>query len=491
LKKILFVSSEVFPLMKTGGLGDISSSLPGALQNLGQDVRILTPAYADTLTALSHTREISIFQAGTELRLVESMLPDTSVPIWLLVHPDFSGRPGNPYLAPDGSPWADNAERFAFLCRAAVDIAMDRVGLAWKPDVVHCNDWQTGLIPPLLAEEPSRPATVFTIHNMAYQGLFPYEVFVRLGLPRWLWSPEHLEFYEQMSFIKGGLVFADRINTVSPTYAEEIQTDEFGCGLQGLLRRRRNDLRGILNGIDDSHWNPASDSLIPSNYDVTSLERKAPNKAALRRELGLNEAPERALAVLVGRLVQQKGIDLIVDAIPELIEAGVQIGILGTGDPTYEQKLSQAVKRYPGQVGIRIGYDESLAHLTEAGADLFLMPSRFEPCGLNQMYSQRYGTVPIVRRVGGLADTVEDANPTNLTLGRASGIVFLEPSPSALVQAVQRALVIFRQPTAWTKLQCTGMCKDFSWRQSARQYVELYHAAIHSCQRTRGVAGGA
>ncbi|MBM4201985.1 MAG: glycogen synthase GlgA, partial [Gammaproteobacteria bacterium] len=365
----------------------------------------------------------------------------------------------------------------------------DRVGLGWKPDLVHCNDWQTGLIPPLLADEPARPATIFTVHNMAYQGVFPHEVFVRLGLPRWLWSPDALEFYDQMSFIKGGLVFSDRINTVSPTYAEEIQTDEFGCGLQGLLRKRRNDLRGILNGIDDAHWNPASDPLIEARYDVTSLEQKAVNKAALRRELGLHDSPDRALAVLVGRLVQQKGIDLVVDAIPELIEAGVQIGVLGTGDPVYEQRLVQAVKRYPGQVGVRIGYDEALAHRAEAGADLFLMPSRFEPCGLNQMYSQRYGTVPVVRRVGGLADTVEDANPTNLTLGRASGILFHEPSPAALVQAVQRALVIYRQPAAWQKLQTTGMCKDFSWRQSARQYVELYHAAIHSCQQARERAG--
>ena len=489
MKKILFVSSEVFPLMKTGGLGDISSSLPGALHALGQDVRVLTPAYGDTLTALAHTREITIVQAGTELRLVEGTIPETSVPVWLLVHPDFSERPGNPYLAPDGSPWLDNAERFAFLCRAAVDIAMDRVGLGWKPDVVHCNDWQTGLIPPLLADEPARPATVFTVHNMAYQGLFPHEVFVRLGLPRWLWSPDALEFYEQMSFIKGGLVFSDRINTVSPTYAEEIQTDEFGCGLQGLLRKRRNDLRGILNGIDDGHWNPASDPLIEARFDVTSLDQKGLNKTALRREFALHDAPDRALAVLVGRLVQQKGIDLVVEAIPDLIEAGVQLAVLGTGDPIYEQRLLQAVRRYPGQIGVRIGYDEALAHRVEAGADLFLMPSRFEPCGLNQMYSQRYGTVPVVRRVGGLADTVEDANPTNLTLGRASGILFHEPTPAALVKAVQRALVIYCQPAAWRKLQCTGMCKDFSWRQSARQYLELYGAAALSCQQGKESAG--
>lgn len=485
MKKILFVSSEVFPLMKTGGLGDISSSLPAALQSFGQEVRVLTPAYADALATLGKVREISITQAGSRLHLVETESPETAVPIWLLVHPDFSDRPGNPYLAPDGRPWYDNAERFAFLARAAVDIAMDRVGLNWRPDVVHCNDWQTGLIPPLLGDERARPATVFTVHNMAYQGVFPYDVFKKLALPARFWSPEALEFYNQMSFIKGGLVFADRINTVSPTYAEEIQTDEFGCGLQGLLRQRRDRLRGIINGIDDVTWNPRRDALIAAPYDETALEQKAVNKVALRRQLGLTDGAEAPVIAVVGRLVQQKGVDLIIDALPNLLEMQVQLAILGTGETLYEQKLQQAARRYPGHIGVRIGYDEGLAHLAEAGADMFLMPSRFEPCGLNQMYSQRYGTVPIVRRVGGLADTVEDANPTNLTLGRASGIVFHEPSASALTQAVQRALALYHDPTAWQRIQRTGMGKDFSWRQSARHYVDLYDLAANDCQSSR------
>lgn len=485
MKKVLFVSSEVFPLMKTGGLGDISSSLPAALHSFGQDVRVLTPAYADALATLRKVREISISQAGSRLRLVESENPETSVPIWLLVHPDFSDRPGNPYLAPDGRPWYDNAERFAFLARAAVDIALDRVGLNWRPDVVHCNDWQTGLIPPLLGPEPARPATVFTVHNMAYQGVFPYDVFKKLGLPVQLWAPDALEFYNQMSFIKGGLVFADRINTVSPTYAEEIQTEEFGCGLQGLLRERRDRLQGIINGIDDITWNPAKDPLIAATYDINSIERKAINKAALRSALALHETPETPLLTVVGRLVQQKGIDLIIDALPDLLNMPVQLAILGTGDALYEQELQQAARRHPGVIGVRISYDESFAHLAEAGADLFLMPSRFEPCGLNQMYSQRYGTVPIVRRVGGLADTVEDADPTNLALGRASGIVFDEPSASALTQAVGRALALYREAPTWERIQRTGMQKDFSWRQSARHYVDLYDLAIADCRLSR------
>jgi starch synthase len=478
VKKILFVSSEVFPLMKTGGLGDISSSLPAALKAYGQDVRVLMPAYADALATLGHVREITLSQTDSRLRLVESVNPSTNVRIWLLVHPDFSDRPGNPYLAPDGRPWYDNAERFALLAYAAVDIAMDRVGLNWHADLVHCNDWQTGLIPPLLRDEPRRPATVFTIHNMAYQGLFPYEVFKKLGLPAHFWSPAALEFYNQMSFIKGGLVFADWINTVSPTYAREIQTEEFGCGLQGLLQERQHRLLGILNGIDDVVWDPATDPHIAAAYDEATIEQKAVNKAALRRELGLHEQEHQPLIVMVGRLVQQKGIDLVIDSLPALINMPAQLAVIGSGDAVFEERLLQATQLYPGQVGVRICYDERLAHLAEAGGDMFLMPSRFEPCGLNQMYSQRYGTVPIVRRVGGLADTVQDANSSNLTAARASGIVFQEPSANSLIQALQRACALYADHATWRQLQRTGMQKDFSWHQSARHYIDLYERAI-------------
>lgn len=485
MKKVLFVSSEVFPLMKTGGLGDISSSLPAALKSYGQDVRVLMPAYADTLATLGSVREITLSQAGDRrLRLVESINAETGVTIWLLVHPDFSDRPGNPYLAPDGRPWYDNAERFALLAFAAVDIALNRVGLDWRADIVHCNDWQTGLIPPLLRDQPQRPATIFTIHNMAYQGLFPYDVFKRLALPAHFWSPEGLEFYNQLSFIKGGLVFADWINTVSPTYADEIQTEEFGCGLQGLLQQRRHRLRGILNGIDDATWNPATDLLIPARYDLSTIERKAANKTALRDALGLDDQPQQPLIAIVGRLVQQKGIDLVIDGLPALAGIPAQLAVLGTGDSLYEQKLVQAAHDNPGQIGVRIGYDEDFAHLAEAGADMFLMPSRFEPCGLNQMYSQRYGTVPIVRSVGGLADTVDDATAANLAATRASGIVFRESSSTALVQAVRRACALFAEKNTWLQIQRTGMQKDFSWRQSARHYIDLYDSAINDSAET-------
>jgi starch synthase len=479
VKKILFVSSEVFPLMKTGGLGDISGSLPAALKSYGQDVRVLMPAYADALATLGNVREITLTQANNRLRLIESVNPETGVQIWLLVHPDFSDRPGNPYLAPDGRPWYDNAERFALLAYAAVDIAMNRTGLDWRADLVHCNDWQTGLIPPLLRNQPQRPATVFTIHNMAYQGLFPYDVFKKLALPGQFWAPGALEFYNQLSFLKGGLVFADWINTVSPTYAEEIQTEEFGCGLQGLLQERRHRLRGILNGIDDATWNPAADPWIPERYDLATIERKAANKSALRQALGLEDRAERPLITIVGRLVQQKGIDLVIDSLPAFAEIPVQLAVLGTGDSLFEQKLIRAAQEYAGQIGVRIGYDENFAHLAEAGADMFLMPSRFEPCGLNQMYSQRYGTVPIVRSVGGLADTVEDANASNLAARRASGIVFRDPSSTALVQAVRRACALYADRDTWLQLQRAGMQKDFSWRQSARHYIDLYDHAIN------------
>jgi len=481
MKKILFVTSEAYPLMKTGGLADVSGSLPIALKALGHDVRILMPAYADTLSGLSELRTHRLPQLNGVIDILEGVLPGSEVPVWLIASRGAFDRPGNPYLTPEGKSWSDNAERFALLSRIAVEIAMNRIGFRWKPDVVHCNDWQTGLVPTLLGDEPHRPATVFTIHNLAYQGLFPRATFTALGLPERFWSYQALEFYDQLSFIKGGLVFADRVNTVSPTYAREIQGREFGCGLEDLLRQRADKLSGILNGIDTDAWDPARDPHIPHRYSYHDMRGKAENKAALQRRFMLKVAPDQAVVALVGRLVQQKGIDLVIDILHKLVELPLQLIVLGTGEKKYEHALKQWYTLYPDRIALTLGYDEPLSHFIEAGADLFLMPSRFEPCGLNQMYSQRYGTVPIVRSVGGLADTVEDASATNLAMGTACGVSFQEANAELLLQAVHRALALFHNKPVWEKVQQVGMRKDFSWHHSAQQYEELYALAQQDC----------
>jgi starch synthase len=478
MKKILFVSSEAYPLIKTGGLADVSGSLPIALNAIGHDVRLVMPAYASVLLQLGDLPSKKIVHSNGAVSIFEARLPGAETPVWLIGQDGCFDRPGNPYLDAKGKPWPDNAERFSLLCRMAVEIAMNRLGLNWKPDIVHCNDWQTGLIPALLQDEPGRPATVFTIHNLAYQGLFPFECFKKLGLPTRFQSHESLEFYEQLSFIKGGLVYADRVNTVSPNYALEIQGEEFGCGMEGLLNQRADRLSGILNGIDEDSWNPSADPLIPFPYDADKLAGKAGDKAALQKRFRLEQNAGIPVLALVGRLVQQKGIDLVIGALPGLLDTPLQLVVLGSGEKKYEQLLKQWERLYPERIALNLGYDEPLAHLIEAGADMFLMPSRFEPCGLNQMYSQRYGAIPIVRSVGGLADTVEDIDAENLIAATASGVVFQKASAAALLEAIKRALALHRNKSLWKQVQTTGMKKDFSWRHSAQQYEALYDQAL-------------
>ncbi len=476
MKKILFVTSEAHPLIKTGGLADVSGSLPKALAELGQDVRLIMPHYQ----AIHTDKEIhflcSLRVDNRHVNLWETQLPDSQVKVWLVDYPDFFNRPGNPYVNEEGEPWPDNADRFALFCRIAVEVAMNRAQQDWQPDIIHCNDWQSGLVPALLTLEPSRPASVFTIHNLAYQGLFPIESILGLNLPGQLWHPEGLEFYHLLSFIKGGLVYADRITTVSPTYALEIQTPAFGYGLEGLLNHRKDYLSGILNGIDLEVWNPETDSLIPKHYDAASLSGKALNKAALQRKFALPVTNKIPLVGLISRLVEQKGIDLIIDCVPELMAMPMQFVLLGSGDKAYEQRLQNLAQVYPDKMAVMLGYDEPLAHLIEAGSDVFLMPSRFEPCGLNQMYSQRYGTLPLVRKTGGLADTVVDALPQTIADLTASGFVFNEANASSLLEAIKRAMILYNDKNAWTKIQAHAMSKDFSWRHSAEQYLKLYRS---------------
>jgi starch synthase len=330
----------------------------------------------------------------------------------------------------------------------------------------------------LLACQAQRPATLFTIHNLAYQGLFDHAVFEALELPTDWWSLDKLEFHQQLSFIKGGLVYADWINTVSPTYAREIRTPAFGCGLEGLLQHRRDRLSGILNGVDYRVWNPGKDRLLAQSYTVRTLHLKQDNKLALQKAFGLPERADTPLLGHVGRLVEQKGLDLVVALIPQLVKRGLQLVVLGTGQPELEARLREAALKYPDQIGVRIAYDERLAHLLEAGSDLFVMPSRFEPCGLNQIYSLHYGTPPIVRNTGGLADTVVDADASSINAGTANGFVFDRLDARSLLGAIDRALAAYARPDLWRALQATGMAGDFSWSRSAEEYIRLYRHII-------------
>ncbi len=474
MKKILFVTSEAHPLIKTGGLADVSGSLPNALAELGQDVRLLLPNYQAIKTDKDVRPLCSLRVDNRAVNLLETQMPGSPVTVWLVDYPEFYKRPGNPYLNGLGEPWPDNADRFALFCRIAVEVAMDRAGLDWQPDIVHCNDWQSGLVPAFLSLETASPASVFTIHNMAYQGLFPAESTQGLNLPGQLWNPDGLEFHNMLSFIKGGLVYADHITTVSPTYAQEIQTAAFGYGLEGLLGHRKDTLSGIINGIDIEAWNPETDPLIPQHYRAASLAEKQHNKSELQRRFALPVNDQIPLFGLIGRLVEQKGIDLIIDCLPDMLSMPMQLVLLGSGDKAYEQRLQGLADMYPDKMAATLGYDESLAHLIEAGSDVFLMPSRFEPCGLNQMYSQRYGTLPIVRKTGGLADTVVDTLPETIANRSATGFVFNEASASSLLEAVKRAMLLYSDQKTWAKIQANAMKKDFSWRHSAEQYLTLY-----------------
>ena len=493
---ILFCSSEAYPFVKTGGLADISGSLPKALCQLGDDVRLILPAYPGAIAraaGLTTIASLNLPGISGEVKLHRADAPGhTGCVVYLVDSPAHFDRPGNPYLQEDGSEWPDNAERFLVFARAIIAVALGEADQQWKPQLVHCNDWQTGLVPPLLALQASRPATLFTIHNLAYQGVFPASTFKALDLPPVLWSIDGVEFHGSLSFIKGGIATADWVSTVSPTYAREICTPAFGCGLEGLLTHRSDRLSGILNGIDGDIWNPETDPAIERNYSVHTLQYKARNKTALQAELGLPGAPDMLLLGHVGRLVEQKGVDLIVDVLEELLRHPFQLVILGSGDKEIEQLIKQHATRHPQQLAVRIGFDEQLAHRIEAGADCFLMPSRYEPCGLNQLYSLRYGTLPIVRRTGGLADSVVDLNESTQEALLATGFSFDDDSPEAVLDACLRAHAHFQPPRIdWWKTVITGMRQDFSWNNSARRYQQLYRHITAISQTGVALAEGA
>jgi starch synthase len=480
MQKILFATSEVYPLIKTGGLADVAASLPRALLKLGQDVKILLPAYASVLekAAEAGVKEVATFDVeGYSVSLKQTRLPGTRVIVWLVDIPEFFARPGNPYCGPDGADWADNHKRFYVFAKVAELIALDQANLNWLPTVVHCNDWQTALVPALLSLHPNHPASVFTIHNLAYRGLFSYQAFTELNLPAGFWHHERLEFYGQMSFIKGGLGFADYITTVSPSYAREIQRPEYGCGLDGLIRYRSDTVTGILNGIDTDEWNPGTDPHLTCNYNRRTLGNKTKNKLALQEELGLTVNAATPLLGFVGRLVEQKGVDLILAQINQLLKEDCQLVVLGSGFPHYEQALKTIATQHPSKVAVTLGYNESFAHRIEASSDIFLMPSIFEPCGLNQMYSLRYGTLPVVHAVGGLRDTVFENTQEDETI-QANGFVFSGDTAEELFAAIKRGLTAFQQKDLWRQLQLNAMNKDFSWDMSAKKYLEIYEKIV-------------
>jgi len=471
--KILFVTSEAYPLLKTGGLADVAGALPAAIRDIGNDVRILIPAYPQVLEkAEKKSKAISLGDplGIGEVQLIKAHMPKSGVPLLLIDCPILYQRAGNPYTGPDGRDWSDNHLRFAMLSMVAVMLGAPENALGWTPDVMHCNDWQSGLIPAYLHfQEKKRPKTVFTVHNMQYQGLFDNHVLNELKLPEKSYAIEGIEFHNQISFLKAGLYYGDALTTVSPTYAQEIKTLQHGCGLDGLLRFRADHLSGILNGIDGKDWNPETDVHIPHAYGAADLSGKRKSKAALQREQGLPVKAKAPLFCMVSRLTDQKGIDLIFDTVPLLIENGAQVTILGSGDKAWESALTSLAATSPN-INVHIGYDENLAHRMIAGADVFMMPSRFEPCGLTQMYALRYGTLPLVRRTGGLADTVVDIN----VKGKGTGFVFDQPTAQAMVQSAKRALAHYERPSAWKTTKLRAMRQDFSWTSAAQSYKTLY-----------------
>ncbi|WP_346730738.1 glycogen synthase GlgA [Ramlibacter paludis] len=481
--KILFATPECAPYVKTGGLGDVSAALPATLARLGHDVHLLLPAYRGMKVSgeIGDGVELPAYGPWPAAQLVPVKAPN-GVTLLLLACPALYQRAGGPYVDAGGNDYGDNALRFGLLSRVAAQLGTVQSPLpGWTADVVHCNDWPCGLAPLYLALARSLPlqqrtaASVMTIHNLAFQGVFPMESADLLGVPHHWRGLDGVEFWGQLSMLKAGLQFADAITAVSPTYAREIQTEAHGVGLDGVLRARSARLRGILNGIDTQAWDPASDALLPHRFGRDGLQGKSLNKKALQVRSGLTAEPRAPLFAVVSRLTEQKGIDLVLAALPRLLAAGAQLVVLGQGQPELQAALRKAAEQNPRQVAVTLGFDEGLAHLIEAGADAFLMPSRFEPCGLNQMYSQAYGTPPIVAPVGGLRDSVTDAtkDPANGT-----GFVMKSADAAGLDDALQRALRTWKEPPLWRKLQLNGMSRNFGWEDSAEEYLSVYEQAI-------------
>jgi starch synthase len=478
--RVLHVTAELYPWVKTGGLGDVAAALPPALTALGVDTRLLLPGFRGFLDAFPGLADVARLHtpfASERVRVGLVRLPGTERLAYLVDQPALYDRPGGPYATPDGNDWPDNHRRFGLFGWVAAELARG-ADPNWIPDILHAHDWHTALAPAYLAALPP-PAghipTVFTVHNLAYQGVFSAALFPELALPPAFFSVDGIEFYGLISFIKAGLFYADRLTTVSPTYAREIQTPAFGWGLDGLLRGRADRLTGILNGVDPQVWDPGHDAMLPRAYGVEDAAAgKRAAKAALLARLGLERRADAPLFGAVTRLTPQKGFDLLLRCLPEVVAGGSQIAVLGSGDIDLEHGFAAAAGAHAGRVGVEIGYDEALSHLIIGGCDVILVPSRFEPCGLTQLYALRYGALPLVRRVGGLADTVVDATSLSLADGSATGFAFAEESPQALMTTVGRAAALYREPQMWRRMMWRAMTRDFSWEAAARAYRDLY-----------------
>ena len=471
--KILFVTSEVHPLIKTGGLADVSAALPAALQALGEDVRLLIPGYTPVLDRLENKRTVAsfvVFAGQPEVKLLSAKMPQTEVPVYVLDAPQYYCRAAGPYQYELGGDWPDNAMRFGMLSKVAALLGSVASPVSWRADIVHCNDWQSGLAPAYLQmTQSSHAKSVMTVHNMAFQGNFDRDWLGPLELPQSCFDMHGVEFNGYLSFLKAGLHYADRIVSVSPTYAREIQSTEMGYGMQGLLTARNGDVSGILNGIDDQEWNPATDKYLAATYDSSDLAPKALVKQALQQQLGLEIDAKAPLLGVVSRLTYQKGLDMLLECLPKLLDGGAQLVVLGNGEVDLERRYQQLAQRYSGRVSVTVRFDEALSHRVMAGTDIFLMPSRFEPCGLNQMYGMRYGTPPVVRRTGGLADSVVDAKAADGT-----GFVFDETDSAVLYRTIVRAIGCYRDDKDFRRIQLNGMHREVGWSSSAQRYLDLY-----------------
>lgn len=492
--KVLFVVAETWPLVKTGGLADVVPALARALLAQGHEVRILMPGYRSVEEKFAGKPAGRFFDGLpglSRVRLIRGRLPDYDIPMWLLHCPSLYDRPGGPYVDDRGDDWPDNSLRFGMLGKVATLFASGRGLDGWKADILHGHDWHAGLAPAYAAFDPGVTAgTVFTIHNLAYQGNFDPAVGRALGVDPRAFHMDGLEFYGHLSFMKAGLWYADRLTTVSPTYARQVQTEEYGCGMDGVLRRRHEALAGILNGVDQQAWNPATDMLLPARYGAAQVtEGKARCKLELQDRFGLARGPDIPVVGTVGRITAQKGWDLLEAAAPAVLAGKAQLVMVGSGDHALEDRLRALAERHPGQVGLHVGYDEPLSHLVVAGADIFTVPSRFEPSGLTQMYSQLYGTPPVVRRTGGLVDSVTEATPASIADGSGTGFFFTAAEGNALADALNRAVALYREDAAtWRRLQANGMARDFGWDVPARAYAQVYEQALDASRRRRKAA---
>lgn len=476
MMRVLHVCSEIYPLLKTGGLADVAGALPVAQVRGGVDARVLVPGFPALMAGVVDQQLVTELDGG--MRLLRGAMPDSGLAVYVIDAPALYDRPGNPYADANNAPYADNDRRFALLGWIAAQLAQG-LDPAWRPQILHAHDWHAGLAPAYLkAAEQARgqriAGSVQTIHNLAYQGNFPASAFGALHLPGHFYAADGLEFYGMCSFLKAGLFYADKLTTVSPTYAREIQGAEQGCGFDGLLRQRAGDLVGILNGVDDTVWNPATDPFIPQPYDRNKMSGKRKGKKALQKEMGLAVEEKAPLFCIVSRLTEQKGLHLVLDALPGIVARGGQLLVLGAGDTAFEAQLKAAAAAQPASVAVHLGYDEQLAHRLIAASDVIMVPSRFEPCGLTQLYGLKYGTLPLVRRVGGLADTVVDASLENLHEHLATGFVFDQFDAPGIDAAVRRAFALYKRTNEWEDVQTYAMQQQFGWDAAAAQYLALY-----------------